>query len=205
MLPIYSELVEPNHRRIKKVINRAILIDLTFYLTIALAGYFSQFDNTEPIVLERKRLPGKGKDYAILIAIMAVVFSILVAFPVCYNPTRQQLARLLLHTDEYSQRQNLIMTVSFVYSTMVAAILFPKVDKVIGITGGLLAPILDYVIPCYCYVKLSPNKWTHWKNLSAIIFFTLMTLIGVMAVGIISYELIMDLKMMPRIWWIGEN
>jgi amino acid permease len=41
LLPIYSELIEPNYRRVTKVIDRAIAVDLTFYLTIALAGFFS--------------------------------------------------------------------------------------------------------------------------------------------------------------------
>ena len=53
LLPIYSELVNPNYRRVVKVIDRAISIDVFFYLTIAVAGYLSSFDDTKPIVLER--------------------------------------------------------------------------------------------------------------------------------------------------------
>ena len=79
------------------------------------------------------------------------------------------------------------MTAGFVYITMAIAIVAPGIDKVIGITGGLLAPILDFAIPMFCYVKLSKNHWTHWKNLSAIIFFSLMTLIGFGAVAAIVY------------------
>jgi len=44
MLPIYSELQEPNYKRMSKVIKRAISIDVTFYLFIAIVGYFSTFD-----------------------------------------------------------------------------------------------------------------------------------------------------------------
>lgn len=58
MLPIYSEMINPNYRRISKVINRAIAVDFFFYFTIAMAGYWSQFQDTAPIVLERKLLPG---------------------------------------------------------------------------------------------------------------------------------------------------
>jgi amino acid permease len=95
------------------------------------------------------------------------------------------------------------MTLGFVYSTMTIAIIFPKVDKVIGIMGGLLAPTLDYLIPMYCYVKLSDNKWTHWKNLTAIIFFSFLCFIGYTAVFIIFYEIITDKKEMPKWKWIG--
>ena len=41
IMPVYSELVKPNYRRIKKVIIRALLTDFVFYLLIANAGYFS--------------------------------------------------------------------------------------------------------------------------------------------------------------------
>lgn len=90
LLPIYSELVNPEYRRVVKVIDRAITVDLFFYATIAIAGYLSSFNNTAKIVLERKQLPDdQGKpDYPILIAVIAVIGSILVAFPVAYNPFR---------------------------------------------------------------------------------------------------------------------
>jgi len=88
---------------------------------------------------------------------------------------------------------------------MAIAIVFPKVDKVLGIMGGLLAPTLDYLIPCYCYVKMSDNHWTHWKNLSAIIFFSTLCLIGYTAVIVIMYEIFNDLETMPK-WkhWGGS-
>lgn len=44
LLPIYSELVNPNEKRIKKVISRSIAIDVIFYLVIASAGFFSTYD-----------------------------------------------------------------------------------------------------------------------------------------------------------------
>lgn len=88
---------------------------------------------------------------------------------------------------------------------MLIAIVAPGIDKVIGITGGLLAPILDFAIPMYCYVKLSDNHWTHWKNLSAIIFFSALTMVGFGAVGVITYELVADKDMMPRWKWIGNK
>jgi hypothetical protein len=62
-------------------------------MLIALTGFFSQFDKTAVIVLERDHLKGNTTpDYAILLAIVAVIGSILVAFPVSFNPTRTQLS-----------------------------------------------------------------------------------------------------------------
>jgi len=89
MLPIFSELVNPNYRRIVKIIDRAILVDVSFYAVIAVAGYMASLNHTAKIVLERPALhDDAGPDYPILIAIITVIGSILVAFPVAYNPFR---------------------------------------------------------------------------------------------------------------------
>ena len=87
-MPIYSELIHPNYKRITKVVDRAIFIDFFFYLTIAVFGYFSSFSATETIVLKRENFNGK-KDYPILISIISVMGCILVAFPCAWNPARQ--------------------------------------------------------------------------------------------------------------------
>jgi len=41
LLPVYSELVNPEKRRIMKVISRSSVIVLIFYTMVALTGYFS--------------------------------------------------------------------------------------------------------------------------------------------------------------------
>jgi hypothetical protein len=44
LLPIYSELINPNLKRIEKVIFRSVTVDVVFYLIIAGAGYFSTYN-----------------------------------------------------------------------------------------------------------------------------------------------------------------
>ena len=60
---------------------------MAFYVIIALAGYFSTFDKTPKIVLDRS-LPGQGRDYALMIAQISIVLVLFVAVPVNYNPFR---------------------------------------------------------------------------------------------------------------------
>jgi hypothetical protein len=88
LLPIYSELISPDERRIKKVISRSILVDVGFYLVIAAAGYFSTYDKTPRIVLSRDPLVGWSRDYAIMIAQITIIAVLFVAVPVNYNPFR---------------------------------------------------------------------------------------------------------------------
>lgn len=61
---------------------------MSFYLIIAAAGYFSTFDNTHRIVLDRDPVNGAKRDYAIMIAQISIIMVLFVAVPVNYNPFR---------------------------------------------------------------------------------------------------------------------
>ena len=87
MIPIYAELVYPTRRRANKVIARAIIVDFVFYFTIAMAGFWSMYDKTAVIILERVT-DGGSADVPGIIGIIAVIGSIVVAFPCAYFPTR---------------------------------------------------------------------------------------------------------------------
>ena len=195
LLPIYSELVDPEYRRISKVIDRAIVVDFMFYLIIASAGYLSTFDETAKIVLERATLDGKP-DIPCLIAVFGVMLSITVAFPCGYNPARSQMANLFFGRDTFSDKENLLMTATWMLITWGISVVYPKIDKVLAIMGGLCASTLDYGIPMYCFVKLSEKPWTSPKNLAAIIVFGAMTLIGYTSVGITIFEWIVGVTTM---------
>ena len=53
--------------------------------------------------------------------------------------------------------------------------------------GGLCATTLDFLIPTFCYVKLSSHPWTEKKNLTAIIFFGILVFIGYTSVILTIY------------------
>lgn len=104
LLPIYSELVNPNEKRIKKVVSRSLLVDLLFYVSIALAGYFSTFNETPPIVLNRKPLNGKY-DPALMVSQIGIVLVLFVAVPVNYNPFRNQVFYMFFKKEDYSFKE----------------------------------------------------------------------------------------------------
>ena len=88
VMPVYSELVNPNERRMKKVISRSVVIEMIFYFGIALAGYFSTYNYTQEIMLKRDPLDNQTIDYAILVAVFAIITVLIESIPVCYLPFR---------------------------------------------------------------------------------------------------------------------
>lgn len=57
-VPICDELKDSNDNRVSKVVYRSVVTNSLFYLTIGMAGYFSTYETTKQIVIEREPLQG---------------------------------------------------------------------------------------------------------------------------------------------------
>lgn len=147
LLPIYSELVAPNYRRISKVVWRSLILDFVFYVLIASCGYLSTFNWTKDIVIDRTPLPAFDPDYFILASSVTICLVLLAAFAMNYNPPRNQFFLLCYKTTDYSNKANFIATVSFVSITCTAAVVYPNVSSVLSIMGGLCSVSICYTVP----------------------------------------------------------
>lgn len=126
-LPIYNELKNPSLPRMNKVINRALFVDMAFYMSIACVGFFSQFDYTDPIVLERILLPGQTRDIPVVIALITNLLCLICAFPANYNPLRLAFFTQVMGRNNFSNKENLIFTTLIITFSCVFSILFPNI------------------------------------------------------------------------------
>ena len=55
LLIVYYDLKAPSLPLIQKVITRSIILDMTFYIIIGCAGYFSLYNHTDTVVIERPK------------------------------------------------------------------------------------------------------------------------------------------------------
>ena len=150
LLPVYSELVKPNYRRIKKVVDRAQSFHMVFYLLIASAGYFSTFNATSDVVIQRDPLPAYTPDYTMLGAAVGICVVLFAAFPQVYNPCRNQFFLRCFIEPNFSQKQNFVCTFCFIGLTVCVAIFYPNVSTVLSILGGLCSVSICYTIPRKC-------------------------------------------------------
>ncbi|CDW79264.1 UNKNOWN [Stylonychia lemnae] len=121
LLPIYSELINPNARRIKKIIGVSVIVDVFFYMTIAAAGYFSTFDITARVVLDRPPLSG-SRDYAILISQILIMMVLFVAVPVNYNPFRNQVFYMFFKRQEFSFKDSQQITILIIFQLVICSV-----------------------------------------------------------------------------------
>ena len=66
--------------------------------------------------------------------------------------------------------------------------------------GGLIATSMCYLVPTIVQVKLSKHHWTHYSNISAILFFGTLVFIGWTSVGVTIYEIVNGITVMPRVY-----
>ena len=105
---------------------------------------------------------------------------------------------LIFGKEEFSQKANVIMTTTFVALTWFIAYIFPKVDQIMSILGGLCAVTLDYGIPTFCFVKMSKYAWTAPPNIFRILFFGFLNLSGFVGVGVTIYLMATGCKRLPH-------
>lgn len=63
-------------------------MDFMFYSIIAMAGYFSTYNLTSHIVLERPPIKEGSIDYPIVISMVSIIIVLFVAVPLNFNPFR---------------------------------------------------------------------------------------------------------------------
>ncbi len=81
-VPIYHELKNPTVNRTKKVVQRAFTMNTLFYLLIGMTGYFSTYELTPKIVLEREGLQYGKSDIPMMICRALMIFVLCVAYPI---------------------------------------------------------------------------------------------------------------------------
>jgi amino acid permease len=169
------------------------MVDFGFYFVIAFCGYFSTFQLTDAIVLERDPTPvfHEKHDYFMVVSVIAILLVIFVSEPVNYNPFRNQIV-FMRSGDRMipTNKENMVITIPFTLATAALAILFPKIKLVFSLMGGVGSVTMSYLIPTYAFVKLSDQPVVSKRNLPPIIFFGVLIVIGYISVVITLIEIV---------------
>ena len=87
---------------------------------------------------------------------------------------------------------------TFLLSSSVAfiAIIFPNIINAFGFVGGYCGIALSFIFPVLLYLKTNEKKWTSWKNLIIIVFFSVISFFGFVAgtVSILDTAKIIDIN-----------
>jgi amino acid permease len=184
-LPVLKELNNNNQRRTKKVYNLSVLFLITFYLLVAVCGYFSVPMNTPSLIIDRNSI--FSNDIAMSIGKILFMISLLFSYAVNYICAKISVVNIFFVNKEFTEFHNYIITIGSVIATTVIGCAYSKVNDYMNIMGGFIAVILTNILPTYMYVKTSKHDKYSWKTIVPVTMATVTVIIGWTA-GIITIK-----------------
>ena len=175
--PVLQTLHNPIERRQKKVIRRAIYIDIISYLIIGASGYLTQPLNTPDLIIERDQL--FNSDWIMTIGEICFILTLLAKISANYNALRSCIL-VLLGYDSYnfSKITNVIITVvTLIITTLISAI-FQSISDYISLIGSFCTVLISFFIPGLVYIKGNDYSIKHYKNILTIIFISIILILG---------------------------
>jgi amino acid permease len=178
---VFNELRQPTLERCQKILNRSFLFEFVLYILTAFAGYFSTFDKTPDIFLERPDLENFKPDYFVKFSKLTLFICFHCSMALTNNIMRQSTKFLWFQEREYPFWLDAIIVV-LLYSICNALVFFvDNIIEVFGIVGGICACVVCVVNPLLVHINMNSLPKTHYKNLLRYLMLILISIIGVMA------------------------
>ena len=175
--PVLSTLYNPTEKRQKKVIRRAIYIDIISYLIIGASGYLTQPINTPDLIIERNKL--FNSDWIMTIGEICFILTLLAKISANYNALRSCLLVLFGYNPaNFSKKTNILVTaVTLVITTLIASV-FQSISDYISLIGSFCTVLISFFIPGLVYIKGNDYSIKNYKNILTIIFISIILILG---------------------------
>ena len=175
--PVLQTLHNPTEKRQKKVIRRAIYIDIISYLIIGASGYFTQPIKTPDLIIERNKL--FNSDWLMTIGEICFILTLLAKISANYNALRSCILVLIGYDPtNFSKTVNFIITgVVLLISTFIASI-FQSISDYISLIGSFCTVIISFFIPGIVYIKGNDYDIKNYKNILTLIFIIFILILG---------------------------
>ena len=95
-----------------------------------------------------------------------------------------------MEQTDFSQSQNYALTIGFMTLTCLISIATPNVTSVLSIVGGLCSVSICFLLPAFCYVRLSGAHWTSPQNLKVVVFFGIFVMAGYSSLIATTYQIL---------------
>ena len=176
--PVYKSLRNNTTRRIKKVFQRSILLDICIYFCIAAASFLTEpFDKID-IILYRDNLKNFQKDYFILIAKTGIIFNLFFSTPANYAALRLSVFELIWGNPNITKIKNIIVTVVLLSVITLIGALYDEILEYIELLGGFCSVVFCILIPGLIYAKNDYIKKTKLKKYGIIVLVAFITAFG---------------------------
>eukprot|EP00743_Colponemidia_sp_Colp-15_P003816 GILK01004116.1.p1 GENE.GILK01004116.1~~GILK01004116.1.p1 ORF type:complete len:562 (+),score=86.08 GILK01004116.1:152-1687(+) len=163
---VYQDLMYPSARRMTKVARRASGISLFVYVGMGVFGYLMFNKSTQGNILDNFKgdIPS---DLMVMFAEIAMVFTLLLAFPLNIFPCRYTIDIMLFLGKPPSRIRFILLTVLVVGAALALAIAVPGINVVFELLGGTSSAFVCFILPGLFYLRLRKGPWYSRQKLPA--------------------------------------
>ena len=176
--PVYKSLRNNTTRRIKKVFQRSILLDVCIYFFIAAASFLTSPFKEIEIILYRENLSGFKKDFFILIAKIGMIFNLFFSTPANYAALRLSIFEIIWGNTNLTKVKNISVTIILLSVITLIGALYDQILQYIELLGGFCSVVFCILIPGLIYAKNENIKKSKLNKYSIIIIVSLLTAFG---------------------------
>eukprot|EP00128_Syssomonas_multiformis_P017894 Colp12_sorted_trinity150504_noHs@7992 len=154
---------------LERIIRAAIFGTLGVYLFIAFSGYYIGLDHTNGNILNNL----SSTQPAVFMVKLAFVFTLVCSGPMLVFPARESIQFLMTgkRFKPPTFMARVVPAAGVVIVSLLFALVFTKLESIVGLVGATTAVTLCFILPGLFYVKLSPaNDWTVTAAKALIIF-----------------------------------
>lgn len=193
VLPIYTELKNPNKKRMQNVANISILAMFVMYLLTAIFGYLTFYGNVQSELLEMY----SKKDTLMLCVRLAVLIAVTLTVPVVLFPIRRAVLQLLFSDKPFHWVRHISIAVCLLFLVNLLVIFVPNIRDIFGFIGATSAPSLIFILPGIFYIRIVPEEQEPLKSrpkIQVIAFVILGFIFMIMSITFIIIEWVTGMK-----------
>jgi amino acid permease len=177
---VFDELSRPSVKRYHKVLNRSFVIELFLYTSIAFAGFFSTFYDTDnyDLFLSRPDLPSFKPDYLMKVSKITLIICLHCTMAINNNIMRQSTKSMCFGGQDIPFTKDLVIVIITYVVSNGLVYFVSSISRILGIIGGFCTVVISFVNPVLIHVFLSELPSSDPKNLFRFGFLAIMTLLG---------------------------
>uniref|UniRef100_A0A8C9YMY0 Solute carrier family 38 member 3a n=1 Tax=Sander lucioperca TaxID=283035 RepID=A0A8C9YMY0_SANLU len=153
VLPIYTELRNPNKKKMQHVANISIAVMYGMYFLAALFGYLTFYGEVEAELLHTySRID--PYDTLILCVRVAVLTAVTLTVPIVLFPVRRAIQQMMFPNKTFNWPRHIAIAAVLLTFINLLVIFAPNILGIFGIIGATSAPCLIFIFPAVFYIRI---------------------------------------------------
>ncbi|XP_066526894.1 sodium-coupled neutral amino acid transporter 3a isoform X1 [Hoplias malabaricus] len=157
VLPIYTELRNPNKKKMQHVSNISIAVMYVMYFLAALFGYLTFYDKVEAELLHTYSKIDPY-DTLILCVRLAVLTAVTLTVPIVLFPVRRAIQQLFFPNKTFWWPRHIAIAIILLTTINLLVIFAPNILGIFGVIGATSAPCLIFIFPAVFYIRIIPKE-----------------------------------------------